>query len=54
VEKDSLYRLSELSFLAAVQDARLQFARGAGHVANLEKLQAYSKAVRAFARSAES
>jgi pimeloyl-ACP methyl ester carboxylesterase len=52
-EKDSLYRLSELLFLAAAQDARLQFVRGAGHVANLEKPEAYNKAVRTFARSVE-
>jgi pimeloyl-ACP methyl ester carboxylesterase len=52
-EKDSLYRLSELLFLAAAQDARLQFVRGAGHVANLEQPEAYNKAVRTFARSVE-
>ncbi len=50
-ERDTLFRLGELNFLAAVPDARLQLVRGAGHVANLEEPEAYSRALRRFARS---
>lgn len=50
-ERDTLYRLGELIFLAAAQDARLQLVRGAGHVANLEQPEAYTRALRSFARS---
>ena len=49
-ERDTLFRLGELSFLAAAPDARLQFVHGAGHVANLEQPDAYTRALRRFAR----
>jgi pimeloyl-ACP methyl ester carboxylesterase len=49
-ERDTLFRLGELSFLASTPDARLQLVRGAGHVANLEEPAAYSRALRRFAR----
>ncbi len=50
-ERDTLYRLGELIFLAAAQDARLQLVHRAGHVANLEQPEAYTRALRSFARS---
>jgi pimeloyl-ACP methyl ester carboxylesterase len=49
-ERDTLYRLAELGFLASTPDARLQLVRGAGHVANLEEPAAYTRALRRFAR----
>ena len=49
-ERDGLYRLGELLFLAAAPDARLQLIRGAGHVANLEQPARYTSALRRFAR----
>lgn len=49
-ERDGLYRLGELLFLAAAPDARLQLVRRAGHVANLEQPERYDRAVRSFAR----
>ena len=52
-ERDTLFRLGELNFLAAARDARLQLVRGAGHVANLEEPEAYNRALRSFARSIE-
>jgi pimeloyl-ACP methyl ester carboxylesterase len=50
-ERDTLFRLGELNFLAAAQDARLQLVRHAGHVANLEEPEAFTRALRRFARS---
>ena len=50
-ERDTLFRLGELAFLAAAPDARLQLVRGAGHVASLEAPDAYNRALRRFARS---
>jgi pimeloyl-ACP methyl ester carboxylesterase len=52
-ERDVMYRIQELNFLASAQDARLQLVRGAGHVANLEEPDAYNRAVRRFARSVD-
>jgi pimeloyl-ACP methyl ester carboxylesterase len=49
-DRDTLYRIGELTFLTAAQDARLQLIGNAGHVANLEEPEAYSRAVRRFAR----
>ena len=49
-ERDLFYRLGELLFLRAAQDARLQLVRKAGHVANLEQPARYNAALRSFAR----
>ncbi len=49
-ERDTLFRITELTFLTAAQDARLQLIRDAGHVANLEEPAAYSRALRRFAQ----
>ncbi len=49
-ERDTLFRLGELRFLAAAPDARLQLVHGAGHVANLEQPDDYTRALRRFAR----
>ncbi len=50
-ERDSLFRLEELTFLTAAQDGVLQLIRGAGHIANLEAPEAYDRALRRFALS---
>lgn len=50
-ERDSLFRLEELTFLTAAQDGVLQLIRGAGHTANLEAPEAYERALRRFALS---
>ena len=50
-ERDTMFRLGELSFLAAARDATLQIVPQAGHVANLERPAAYDRALRRFARS---
>lgn len=50
-ERDSMFRLSEVMFLAAARDATLQIVPDAGHVANLEQPEAYDRALRRFARS---
>jgi len=52
-ERDSLYRIEEVLFLMAARDGMLQIVRGAGHVANLEAPDAYTRALRRFARSIE-
>lgn len=50
-ERDALYRVEEVLFLAAAREGMLQLVRGAGHVANLEAPDAYTRALRRFARS---
>jgi pimeloyl-ACP methyl ester carboxylesterase len=50
-ERDAMFRLGEVYFLSAAQDARLQLVKGAGHMANLEQPERYDRALLAFARS---
>lgn len=45
------FRLHEKKFLAAAENAKLQVIPGAFHISNIDQPEAFSEAVRAFARS---
>jgi pimeloyl-ACP methyl ester carboxylesterase len=50
-EYDLLFRLSSRTFAGAAHDARRVRLRGATHLANLDRPEAFSEAVRRFVRS---
>lgn len=50
-EDDTLNRKGEAALAAAAQHARIEIIENAGHLCNLQEPEAFSKAVRTFARS---
>jgi pimeloyl-ACP methyl ester carboxylesterase len=48
---DWVHRTAERAYARAAQDARVQVIPGAGHIVNLDQPQAFTEAVRAFART---
>ncbi len=49
-ERDWVHRRAERAYLAAAQHARMEIIPRAGHVANLDEPEAFTDAVREFAR----